>query len=83
MSDWKSEVQVQLGEVARELDAIRYRLLGIAASLRSPQDETARLLGVGVPEDAAADTLSIVECVLVDRLGPAIRELSTAVEGED
>jgi hypothetical protein len=80
MPDWKAETRTQLGDVVRELEAIQYRLLGIAASLRAPRDETARLLGGEEPEDLA-ETRSVIECVLVDRLSPAIRDLVAAVEG--
>ena len=80
MPDWKAETRTQLTDVVRELEAIQYRLLGVAASLRVPRDETARLLGGEEPEDLPG-TRSVLECVLVDRLGPAIQELTAAIEG--
>lgn len=80
MPDWKAETRAQLGDVVRELEGIQYRLLGIAASLKTPRDETARLLGGEEPEGLAG-TRSAIECVLVDRLGPAIRDLAEAAEG--
>ena len=80
MPDWKAETRAQLQDVARELEAIQYRLLGVAASLRTPRDETARLLGGEEPENMA-ETRSAIECVLVDRLGPAVRDLVAAAEG--
>jgi len=80
MPDWKAETRTQLGDVVRELEAIQYRLLGMAASLRTPRDETARLLGGEEPEDLEG-TRSAIECVLVDRLGPAIQDLVAAMEG--
>lgn len=80
MPDWKAETRSQLGDVVRELEGIQYRLLGIAASLRTPRDETARLLGGEEPENMEG-TRSAIECVLVDRLGPAIRDLIAAAEG--
>ena len=82
MPDWKAETRVQLQDVVRELEAIQYRLLGVAASLRTPRDETARLLGEGGEEpENMEETRSAIECVLVDRLGPAIQELVAAAEG--
>lgn len=80
MPDWKGETRAQLQDVVRELAAIQYRLLGMAANLRTPRDETARLLGGEEPEDMA-ETRSAIECVLVDRLGPAVRDLIAAAEG--
>jgi hypothetical protein len=80
MPDWKAETRTQLGDVVRDLEAIQYRLLGVAANLRIPRGETARLLGGEEPEDMA-EARSVIECVLVDRLGPAIRDLVAAVEG--
>lgn len=80
MPDWKAETKAQLQDVVRELEAIQYRLLGLAASLRTPRDETARLLGGEEPENMAG-IRSTIECVLVDRLAPAIENLVAAVEG--
>ena len=80
MPDWKAETRTQLADVVRELEAIQYRLLGMAASLRTPRDETARLMGGEEPEDLEG-TRSAIECVLVDRLAPAIQDLAAAVEG--
>lgn len=80
MPDWKAETRTQLADVVRELEAIQYRLLGMAASLRTPRDETTRLMGGEEPEDLEG-TRSAIECVLVDRLGPAIQDLVAAVEG--
>jgi hypothetical protein len=75
MSDIESEAQVQLREVVRELRSIHYRLLGLIASLPSPQtpeDEEAA--------DAGSWMRATLECVLVDHIRPAIQDLGTAAE---
>ncbi|HEY9423028.1 MAG TPA: hypothetical protein VIW92_16570 [Thermoanaerobaculia bacterium] len=77
MPDWKAETRGQLGDAVRELEAVQYRLLGIAARLRRPQEEPARLLEEE-EKDERTVTRSVVECVLVDRLTPAIRDLAAA-----
>ena len=64
------EVEEQLREVVQELRAVHYRLLGIAASL-GPVEER---------RDEAEETLvrGLVECVLLDRIRPAIEDLTNA-----
>ena len=75
MSEADREVQAQLQEVIQELRSIHYRLLGLIASLpasdvnRSPEEDEA--------EDAFAFR-AVVECVLVDRIRPAIQDLRSA-----
>jgi hypothetical protein len=78
MSEVENEVQAQLREVVQELRSIHYRLLGMIASLPAPagpespgEDETA---GTGSWMRAT------LECVLVDRIRPAIEDLRTAAE---
>jgi hypothetical protein len=69
--------EAQLGEIADALEAIRFRLLGVQASLpaspleRDPLREEDEM-------DAATRIRSLVGCVLEDRIDPALRELRTA-----
>jgi hypothetical protein len=80
MANLEVDAQEQLRQIARELRSVHYRLLGIVASL-PPRDEAA-LLDDGEYEDpdAAAEIRAAVECVLVDRIRPAIQGLLAAAE---
>lgn len=63
------EAEEQLRDVVQELRAVHYRLLGIAASLQPEPEE---------PEPAGVRAR--VECVLIDRIRPAIQDLSAAAD---
>lgn len=77
MPDWKAETRAQFGDVVRELEAVQYRLLKIAARLRTPREEPAPSLEEEEPDDRT-ETRSVIECVLVDRINPAIQDLLAA-----
>ena len=80
MANIEVDAQEQLRQIARELRSVHYRLLGIVASL-PPRDEAARLDdGEFADPDAAAEIRAAVECVLVDRIRPAIQGLLAAAE---
>jgi hypothetical protein len=73
-----SEIQAartELRDVVEELGGIERRLRGVAASLS----------GKGEPEagNAAEEVRSVIECVLLDSIGPAIRDLRAASEPSD
>lgn len=76
MSDVENEARTQLREVVQELRSVHYRLLGLIASLPAPADPEGR------QDDETADAGSwmraTLECVLVDRIRPAIEDLETA-----
>lgn len=74
MPEVEKEVEEQLREVVQELRAVHYRLLGIAASL-GPGTERP------VEEEAEGTAVrAMVECVLLDRIRPAIEDLTAAAE---
>ena len=54
-----------MGEVAADLEALRFRLLGVHASLPSAREP-----------DLFSDLRAGIECVLEDRLAPAIEALT-------
>jgi hypothetical protein len=71
MPEVEREAEEQLREVVQELRAVHYRLLGIAASL-TPAERPA-------PEEAEGTAVrAVVECVLLDRIRPAIEDLAAA-----
>jgi len=71
--------QKQLRAIARDLTDVRYRLLGVIASLSDGRTEEPR---EGDDDDKRADRVtevrSIAECVLADNIRPAIDDLLAA-----
>jgi hypothetical protein len=56
----------QISEIAADLEAIRFRLLGVHASLP--------------PEGPATGMRADIECILADAIEPALRDLRSAVD---
>jgi hypothetical protein len=77
MTAAEATAEAQLGEIANALEAIRFRLLGVAASLpaspleRDPLSEEEEM-------DTATKLRALVGCVPEDRIDPALRELRAA-----
>ncbi|HVR97032.1 MAG TPA: hypothetical protein VMW27_10480 [Thermoanaerobaculia bacterium] len=64
----------QLREIAAELEAIAYRLLGVHASL--PDSAVDRVLQLEAADlEPAAEIRAVIQCVLNDSLTPAVRDL--------
>lgn len=61
-------LRAQLGEVAADLEALHFRLLGVHASLPSDQEP-----------DPFSSLRAGIECVLADRLAPAVDTLRELV----
>lgn len=64
----QKDVQEEIRQIARDLESLRFRLLGVRASL---QATTAK----GREEEGVADMQALLDCVLTDSLGPALRDL--------
>jgi hypothetical protein len=75
MPEVENEAQAQLREVVQELRSIHYRLLGLIASLPAP-----RITEDSEAADPGSWMRATLECVLVDRIRPAIQDLRTAAE---
>ncbi|HKI03775.1 MAG TPA: hypothetical protein VKK31_17475 [Thermoanaerobaculia bacterium] len=80
MTGGESHAREQLREIVRELEAIRARLLGVQASLPAAAAEPSRLLKDDQDDqmDSVTEIRSTIGCVLLDWIGPAIRDLQTA-----
>lgn len=74
--------QGQIREIVRELKLLKLRLSGVVASLSPSPAETSPLLDVE-PADLKTEIRSVVECVMNDSLGPAIRDLEEVAGGAD
>ena len=79
MAKYEGEAQEQLRQIARELRSVHYRLLGIVATLPAPADEEPAPVE-DADADVATEIRSAVECVLADRIRPAIQGLLAAAE---
>ncbi|HKV07462.1 MAG TPA: hypothetical protein VJ725_04930 [Thermoanaerobaculia bacterium] len=67
----QKDVQEEIRQIARNLESLRFRLIGVRASLRAPTAEGAE----GKDEEGVADMQALLDCVLTDSLGPALRDL--------
>jgi chloramphenicol 3-O-phosphotransferase len=63
--------QEEIRDVVRDLEALRFRLVGVRASLPGSAEEE---------EDAAVDLRAVLDCVLADSIGPALRDLRKLVD---
>ncbi|HEV2855618.1 MAG TPA: hypothetical protein VHC97_22715 [Thermoanaerobaculia bacterium] len=76
MTETGAEAQEALRRVVETLEEVQARLQEIAEGLPVPEN-AAMLLGEEEP-DVPTEVRSVVECALVDQIGPAIRDLTTA-----
>lgn len=65
-TDPESAAREQISEITAELEAIRFRMLGVHATLP--------------PEGHALEIRTVIECVLADAFEPALRDLRAAVD---
>jgi hypothetical protein len=72
--------QAEIREILRALKSLKFRLLGVAASLPPSPAETSPHLDVE-PADLRAEIRSVAECVVRDSFEPAVRDLDEVVGG--
>jgi hypothetical protein len=77
MTREEQEAQAELRQVLEELRKVRSRLRDIAASLPGSPEEA---MYAEEDPDVATEVRSIIECVLTDQIGPAVRDLAAAAE---
>jgi NifB/MoaA-like Fe-S oxidoreductase len=70
-------IQEELREILPDLKGIDRRLRAIHGRLPGPSDAEMEQEAED-EEDVATEIRSVIECVLTDSLGPAIRDLETA-----
>ena len=75
----EDDAQRQVRDIAAELEAIRFRLLGVCASLEVPPEEPAMLAGE-MDMDVSTEVRSVIECVVNDFIDSAIRDLRGAAD---
>jgi hypothetical protein len=79
MPSVEEAVQVEVGELVTELETAQKRLQRLHDRLPVSPREEAMLLGEAEP-DVATEVRSIIECVIPDRIEPAIEALREAAE---
>lgn len=79
--DTEAAARGQLRQIADELEGLWFRLLGVHSSLAGTSREGFPLTG-HQPTQTSVEIVSAVECVLVDRIGPALRSLQEVVQEE-
>ena len=79
MKSEESVAQAELGRIRRELESIRFRMIGVHTSLPEDPAELVALLDL---EDMGTSThmRAIIETVLRDKIDPAIRDLLALTE---
>jgi hypothetical protein len=79
MSEEEAAARADLRRAAEDLEAFRFRLLGIHASLPVSPREDAMLEGEEMP-DFPTEARSTLECIVNDWIAPAIRTLAELEE---
>ncbi|HEV8578732.1 MAG TPA: hypothetical protein VGX68_06570 [Thermoanaerobaculia bacterium] len=77
LKEAEAAARKHLGEIGRDLEAIRFRLLGVEAILPAGALETVDLVEVE-EMDARTELRSVVQHLLTDLIEPAIRDLRTS-----
>ncbi len=71
----EAAARAQLREIHRDLEAIRYRLVGVHATLPPAPEEVVPLLEVEEEMIASTHIRAVIETVLEDKIEPALRDL--------
>jgi hypothetical protein len=79
LTETQQTAREQLRTIAGELEAIRFRLLGVRSSLSVPAEEEVMLLGER-DMDFSTEVRTVIECVVHDWIEAAVRDLRSAAE---
>jgi hypothetical protein len=74
MAQAEAAAQAELRKIVGELESLRFRLSEIVETLPKPPEYAENEEEM----DVATEVRSVIECVLTDNIGPAIRDLRTA-----
>jgi hypothetical protein len=77
MTREEEEAQAELRRIVEALKKVRSNLRDIAAALPSTLEEA---MYAEEDPDVATEVRAVIECVLTDQIGPAVRDLSAAAE---
>ena len=76
-SDQEAAIRKELEKIAEGMKSLRFRLLGVHATLPVSPREEVMLLGEEDP-DFATEARSIIECLIHDAMDSAIEDLINA-----
>lgn len=77
MTREEEEAQAELRRIVEALKKVRSNLRDVAASLPSTPEEA---MYAEEDPDVATEVRAVIECVLTDQIGPALRDLTAAAE---
>ncbi len=75
MSPALEAARKQAREAVRDLEAVKFRLLGVLESLPPSTPEIVPLEEVDLKADLATELRTVIQCVLRDSIEPAIGDL--------
>ena len=75
MTRQEEQAQAELKRIVEDLKKVRSKLRDIAAALPSTLEEA---MYAEEDPDVATEVRAVIECVLTDQIGPAVRDLSAA-----
>lgn len=77
MTREEEEAQAELRRIVEALKGVRSKLRDVAAALPSTLEEA---MYAEEDPDVATEVRAVIECVLTDQIGPALRDLTAAAE---
>lgn len=77
MTRQEEEARAELRRIVEALKKVRSQLRDIAAALPSTLEEA---MYAEEDPDVAIEVRAVIDCVLTDQIGPAVRDLSAAAE---
>jgi len=77
MTREEEEAQAELRRIVEALEKVRSNLRDVAAALPSTLEEA---MYAEEDPDVATEIRAVIECVLTDQIGPALRDLTAAAE---
>jgi hypothetical protein len=83
MNEMENDTREKLREIAGELDALQARLREVALRLTAPPPPRSHEAedALDVTLDVATELRAVIECVLIDRIQPALRDLRRVARG--
>lgn len=77
MTREEEEAQAELRRIVEALKKVRSQLRDVVAALPSTLEEA---MYAEEDPDVATEVRAVIECVLTDQIGPAVRDLTAAAE---
>jgi hypothetical protein len=75
----EEKARKELRRIVEELKKVRSHLRDVVAALPSTLEEA---MYAEMDLDVATEVRAVIECVLTDQIGPAVRDLNAALESQ-